>query len=84
MLDVACCQNAEVESCFLDRRAECGQLTDSHVPAAGQVIGSCAKSSVPQVITSHSEHCAVKLREGELTFSDPVHHLSVYLVGLGR
>jgi len=59
-------QNAGVESCFLDRRAECGQSLDSRVTAPSQMLGSCSKS-VMQVTSGHNDHCSAKLREGELT-----------------
>ena len=79
---VGCRQNAGVESCFLDRRAECGQSRDSHMSAAGgQVLGSCAKS-VLQVSSGHNEHCSAKLHEGELTFflTDVSLSVHVYIV----
>ena len=58
--DVMCCQNAGVESCFLDHKTECTQTGEGRVvsPSSGQLLQFCAKSAM------HAPG-AVKLCQGE-------------------
>lgn len=69
-----------MESCYLDRRGECGQALDTrHIAAAAASAAtsqalpttSCANAkSVPPLTSSQTEHCsAPRLCEGKLATS---------------
>jgi len=68
MLFVACVfQHAGVESCTLDRRAECSpRKLECGAPDAGRVP-HVHTQAVHSASGHNSQHCAAVLRHGELT-----------------
>jgi len=61
---VVCLQHAGVESCTLDRRAECSPRKAE----CGATDGGRMSHVHPQAVhSSSSQHCAARLHQGEIT-----------------